>query len=171
MDYSLEPMSTDHRKPVIDIYNHYIEKSWAAYPDEPVGYGLYDRFLDMARGYPSVVARTESGEVVGFAFLRAFLPAATFRRTAEITYFILPEHTHRGIGRTILENFEKEAVKSGVDILLASISSRNGLSLDFHKKHGFAECGRFRSVGRKFGEDFDVVWMQKMISGAAPSGR
>jgi L-amino acid N-acyltransferase YncA len=171
MDYSLEPMGTDHRKPVIDIYNHYIEKSWAAYPDEPVGYGLYDRFLEMVRGYPSVVVKAESGQVVGFAFLRAFLPAATFSRTAEITYFILPDHTHRGIGRTILENFEKEAVKAGVDILLASISSRNGLSLEFHKKYGFAECGRLRSVGRKFGEDFDVVWMQKMIGGSMPSGR
>ncbi len=170
MDYRLEPMSPDHRKPVIDIYNHYIEKSWAAYPDEPVVYALFDRFLDMTRGYPSLVVRTDSGEVVGFAFLRAFLPAATFSRTAEITYFILPEHTRRGIGEKILKRFEENASKAGVDNLLASISSRNGFSLEFHRKHGFTECGRLRNVGRKFGEDFDVVWMQKMIGAATPSG-
>ncbi len=165
MDYSLEAMTADHRKSVIDIYNHYIEKSWAAYPDEPVRYALFDRFLDMTRGYPSLVVRTDSGEVVGFAFLRAFLPTSTFRRTAEITYFILPEHTRRGLGKKILDRFEEDAQKAGVDNLLASISSRNGFSLDFHRKHGFVECGRFRDVGRKFGEDFDVVWMQKTIKG------
>jgi L-amino acid N-acyltransferase YncA len=170
MDYRFESMTPDHRKPVIDIYNHYIEKSWAAYPDEPVGYALFDRFLDMTRGYPSLVVRTDSGEFVGFAFLRAFLPAATFRRTAEITYFILPEHTHRGLGEKILKRFEEDASKAGVDNLLASISSRNRFSLDFHGKHGFVECGRLRNVGRKFGEDFDVVWMQKMIGGATRSG-
>jgi len=170
MNYSLEPMSPDHRKPVIDIYNHFIEKSWAAYPDEPVGYPLFDRFLDMVRGYPSLVVLTDTGEVVGFAFLRAFLPTATFRRTAEITYFIMPEHTRRGLGERILVRFEEAAEKAGVDNILASVSSRNRFSLDFHVKHGFAECGRLRSVGRKFGEDFDVVWMQKRIGGAERSG-
>jgi L-amino acid N-acyltransferase YncA len=171
MNYSLEPMSPDHRKPVIDIYNHYIEKSWAAYPDEPVDYAIFDRFLDMTTGYPSLVVRTDSGEIVGFAFLRSFLPAATFSRTAEITYFILPEHTHRGLGERILERFEAEASKAGVDNLIASVSSRNRFSLEFHGKHGFVECGRLKNVGRKFGEDFDVVWMQKTIGGTAPPGR
>jgi L-amino acid N-acyltransferase YncA len=163
MGYCFESMTPDHRKPVIDIYNHFIEKSWAAYPDEPVDYALFDRFMDMVRGYPSLVVRSESGEVVGFAFLRAFLPADTFRRTAEITYFILPEHTHHGLGRRILERFQKEAVKAGIDNLLASISSRNTLSIEFHRKNGFVECGRLQDVGQKFGEDFDVVWMQKRI--------
>ena len=163
MGYFFESMTLDHRKPVIDIYNHFIEKSWAAYPDEPVDYALFDRFLDMARGYPSLVVRSESGEVVGFAFLHAFLPAGTFRRTAEITYFILPEHTRQGLGRRILERLQEEAVKSKIDNLLASISSRNALSIEFHRRNGFVECGRFRDVGQKFDEDFDVVWMQKRI--------
>jgi len=25
------------------------------------------------------------------------------------------------------------------------------------------ECGRFLKVGRKFGEDFDAVWLQKRL--------
>jgi L-amino acid N-acyltransferase YncA len=156
-------MTRDHRGPVIDIYNHFIEESWAAYPDEPVDYALFDRFLAMIRGYPSLVVRSESGEVVGFAFLHAFLPAGTFRRTAEITYFILPEHTRLGLGRRILERFQSEAARAGIDNLLASISSRNAPSIEFHRKNGFVECGRLRQVGLKFGEDFDVVWMQKRI--------
>jgi phosphinothricin acetyltransferase len=50
-----------------------------------------------------------------------------------------------------------------VETILASISSRNEGSLRFHRKHGFRECGCFEGVGRKFDQDFDVVWMQKRI--------
>jgi len=51
----------------------------------------------------------------------------------------------------------------GVDCLLANISSHNEQSLDFHRKMGFQQCGRFRRVGKKFGKDFDVIWMQKLL--------
>jgi phosphinothricin acetyltransferase len=47
--------------------------------------------------------------------------------------------------------------------LLANISSRNRQSLEFHLRNGFRECGRFLKVGHKFGEAFDVVWMQKQL--------
>jgi phosphinothricin acetyltransferase len=47
--------------------------------------------------------------------------------------------------------------------LLANVSSRNEASLNFHLKNGFVECGRFKDVGTKFGEYFDVVWLQKFL--------
>jgi L-amino acid N-acyltransferase YncA len=163
MPHTLVPMTVEHRKEVIDIFNYFVENDWSAYPDQALGYAVYDRFLDMARGYPAFVALSENGAVAGFGFLHAFLPAGTFNRSAEVTYFIRPEHTRQGIGGMMLEAFEEGARRRGVDNLLASISSRNQASLDFHLRHGFVECGRMPAVGRKFGEDFDVVWMQKKI--------
>jgi L-amino acid N-acyltransferase YncA len=163
MPYTLLPMTVEHRKAVIDIFNHFVANDWSAYPEEKLDYMVYDRFLDMARGYPAFVAVSEDGTVVGFGFLHAFLPAATFRRSAEVTYFILPEHTRQGLGGRMLDAFTEAARRRGVDNLLASISSRNETSLNFHKRHGFSECGRMAAVGRKFGEDFDVVWMQRRI--------
>jgi phosphinothricin acetyltransferase len=160
MSYNLEEMSNHHRTEVIDIFNYYIANEFAAYPEEPVGYDLFDRFLEMTRGYPSVVVKDDSGTVVGFAFLRPYHPASTFRRTAMITYFIMPEHTGKGLGTRILERFVQEARAQGIETILANASSRNEGSLRFHRRNGFWECGRFRRVGTKFGEDFDVVWMQ-----------
>lgn len=160
MSYSLEEMTNQHRTAVIDIFNYYVANSFAAYPGEAVGYEFFDRFLDMARGYPAVVIKDGTESIVGFSFLHSYRPGSTFRRVAEITYFIRPEHTGKGIGTTILERFRIAAKERGIDTILANISSRNERSLQFHRKRGFEECGRFRRIGSKFGEDFDVVWMQ-----------
>ncbi len=163
MSYTFERLTKKYRKPVIDIFNYYIENSFAAHPEAAMEYGCFDIFMEMAKGYPSLVAKAETGDVVGFAFLHPYHPASTFNRTAEITYFILPEHTGKGLGKIILDRFIEEARKLGVDNLLVNISSHNRKSLTFHRNYGFNECGRFRKVGRKFGKSFDVVWMQKRI--------
>jgi phosphinothricin acetyltransferase len=163
MNYNLECMTEEHRVPVIDILNTYIENSFAAYPEAKMRYDFYDRLLEITKGYPALVAKSEEGEVVGFAFLHPFHFANTFRRTAEITYFILPQHTRRGLGKTALDRLAEAAKEPGVDRLLASISSLNQESLRFHRKHGFQECGRFPEVGTRFGENFDVVRMVRRI--------
>ncbi|WP_301665067.1 GNAT family N-acetyltransferase [Methanoculleus frigidifontis] len=72
---------------------------------------------------------------------------------------MLPGCTGRGLGSRMLAHLEREGRKQGIGCILAGISSRNMGSIRFHNKNGFVECGRFRNVGRKRGEFFDVVWM------------
>jgi len=114
----------------------------------------------MTQGYPAIVV-CDDGQVVGFAMLHPYHGATTFKRTAEITYFLRPDHTRKGLGACILNEFLHQAQSIGADTLLACISSLNLASIRFHQKHGFRECGRLVRIGRKFGQDFDVVWMQK----------
>ena len=156
-------MAEKHRVHVIDIFNHYVENSFAAFPETKVSYDFYDRYLDMSKGYPALVAITETGEVAGFGFLHRYSYASAFKRTAGLTYFILPQHTRKGLGKTILDRLTEQARGMGIDRLLANISSLNQESLQFHRKFGFQECGRFSGIGRKFGKDFDVIWMIKQI--------
>lgn len=163
MTYTLTPMTDVHRDAVMTIFNYYVEHGFAAYFDAPLPPAFFDRLMAMAQGYPAFVAVTEPGEVAGFGFLHAYHPAPTFKRTAELSYFIAPAHMRRGIGGMMLARFIAAAQAMGVDSLVASISSRNVESLAFHAKHGFVEAGRLRAVGRKHGEDFDLVWMQRAV--------
>lgn len=117
----------------------------------------------MSDGYPAITVINEIGEILGFGMLRAHNPIPTFSQTAEITYFIEPEYTRRGIGSTMLKHLVDEAKQKGISSILASISSLNEGSINFHRKNGFIECGRFKNVGRKKGQVFDTVWMQKML--------
>lgn len=159
-DYVLEDMAERHRGEVLDIFNHFVATGFAAYPDRPAGREFFDRLRDMAGDYPSVVVLDPARRVVGFALMRPHYPWETFRRTAVVSWFILPEHTGRGVGTAILEAFVAEARRRGITSLLASVSSLNPESLGFHARRGFREVGRFRSVGRKRGRDFDEVWLQ-----------
>lgn len=69
----------------------------------------------------------------------------------------------KGVGKQALEKLEGEAKKIGIKKLLVDISSENIQSINFHKKNGFVECGRFHNMGKKKGKYFDVVWMEKNL--------
>jgi phosphinothricin acetyltransferase len=173
MTYRYEPLDETHRVPVIDIFNHYIAHTFAAYPDgdELVPYAFFDRLLEMSRGYPAYAVRDGAGSFVGFGLLRPYRPGRAFRRCAELTYFIAPEHVRCGVGTALLDRLKGEARAQGVCTLLASVSSRNEASLAFHQKHGFAERGRLRQIGEKLGKTFDVVWLRLDIERSASSSR
>jgi L-amino acid N-acyltransferase YncA len=163
MDYKLEPVRAEDGNQVIDIFNYYVENSFAAYPENKVPYEFFQFFLNLTQGYPFLVAKDISDRVAGFGSLRPYSPMPTFSQTAEITNFISPEHTGKGLGLQMLDSLLDEARKMGIATILASISSLNQASLAFHKKNGFVECGRFIGIGRKMGQEFDVVWMQRMV--------
>lgn len=147
----------------MDIFNHYVENSFAAYPETKLSYDAFDMFLQMSQDYPTAKVIDKNGRAIGFGMLRSHNPMPTFAKTAEITYFIDPDHTRKGIGTKLLRFLEEEAMKKGITNILANISSLNPESIDFHKKSGFIECGRFKNVGRKKGKLFDTVWMQKVL--------
>jgi phosphinothricin acetyltransferase len=163
MKFHLEPISPDDREAVIDIFNYYVENTFAAYPESKVPYEFFDVLLKMADGYPTVVARDEDGKIMGFGMLRAHNPIPTFSHTAEITYFIKPEYTGKGLGTCMLAYLIEEGKGTNITSVLASISSLNEGSIAFHKKHGFKECGRFQGICRKKGQVLDVVWMQRFL--------
>lgn len=163
MGTTLTPITPDDRRSIMDIFNFYVEKSFAAYPEQKLPYEFFDTLLGMCRDYPNATVRDSSAGVAGFGLLRPWHPMPAFARAAEITYFIKPGFTGRGIGGTLLKYLEDGGRQKGIAVLLAGISSLNEGSIRFHLKNGFVECGRFRNVGQKQGQIFDVVYCQKTL--------
>jgi L-amino acid N-acyltransferase YncA len=159
--YTLSPLDPADGNAVIDLFNYYIENTFAAYPETKVPYQFFTIFQQAYAGYPAVAVKDPAGSLVGFGMLRPHNPMPAFRHTAEITYFIRPELTGKGLGSKILSSLETAGKSQGITTILASISSLNEGSIRFHARHGFSECGRFVKVGMKNGVVFDIVWMQK----------
>jgi len=161
VEYSIRPVTDDDWSAVTDVFNEFVARSMAAYPEDPVGIEFFLVRHRAAPDYPFVVVERD-GRVIGFAYLSPFHPVATMRRSAQVTYFILPEHTGKGLGERLLDLLLDRGRAMGVDNFLAHISSHNVGSIRFHQRHGFTECGRFVRVGTKHGQDFDMVWMQRL---------
>ena len=147
---------------IVDIYNYYIENSNAAFPEENVDV----KFVESLR--QSVLADSflalDNGEaVVGFGFLRKFLPIENFNRTALISYFISPEYTRRGLGSLLMNELTDYANDRNIDNFIAVIASDNIQSINFHKKQGFQLCGTLNNVGVKKGRDLSIIYMRKSV--------
>ncbi len=85
---------------ITDVFNYYIENSFASFNEEKVD----DHFLDIffkENPLPKYVVKNEN-KIIGFGLLRKFHRAPAFDRTAELTYFILPEFAGKGIGSQLL---------------------------------------------------------------------
>ncbi len=164
MEYSISPIRPEDREPIIDIFNYYVENSFAAYPESKLPYQAFDKFLKMSIDLPTGTIKDQNGKLLGFGMLRTFNQVPVFSHTVEITYFIDSDYTGKGIGKTLLEFLERMGRESGITIILANISSLNTGSINFHKKNDFVECGRFKKVGKKNGQIFDMIWKQKMLN-------
>ncbi len=163
MDLRLSPITMEDRKEFLDIFNHYIETSFAAFPDHPMPGEAFDMIMHRCEGFPTVAARDPKGHVIGFGLLHAYNPFPVFSHTAELTYFIRPEWIGRGVGTMILSHLCQKAREKGITTVLACISSLNDQSLRFHRRKGFIQCGCFSSVGKKKGVTFDIIYMQKFL--------
>ena len=163
MKYTITPMASADRDAVMDIYNHYIEHSFAAYRQNPLPRQAFDLILESSRGYPSGILRNEAGIILGFGLLRAHKAIPEFAHTAEIMYFLHPDYLRLGLGRALLNKLEEEGREQGITTILAHISSKNPSSIAFHAQNGFLQCGCFKGIGKKNGQDFDVIWMQKVL--------
>jgi fatty-acyl-CoA synthase len=148
---------------VIKVINLYIEEGFAAYPEMSLPPAAFPAFKEISKGYPFYVAEDPKRNIVGFGFLHRYHAASSFNATAEMSYFVSPEHTRRGLGRRLLEQLLDDASRMGITQILVNISSRNEASLAFHTKNGFAEVGRFRGIGHKMGVDFDLIWVQRAV--------
>jgi L-amino acid N-acyltransferase YncA len=162
-EFIIRKASAKDEEAVLEVFNYYVANSYAAYSEEPEGSQFFDRLRRISTGYPFYVAESGDGKVIGFALLHPYYGIPVFRRVSRITYFIHPDFTRKGLGRMFLDRLIVDAIALGIDCIMASISSLNEPSINFHARNGFVECGRFKNIGRKWNKDFDEVWMQKLL--------
>lgn len=164
MQVRYEKLGRENARPVMEIFNDYIEHGTAAFADAPLPEASFPMLLEKTAGYPAyAVVDASAGNVVGFCWLSAYAPVASFRKTAKITSFIARNHVGKGIGKQCLDQLEADARQMGIENIIAEISSENRGSLKFHASNGFAFCGELKNIGYKLNRSFGVDYMQKTL--------
>lgn len=148
---------------VKEIYDYYIMHTTATFHTEPISIRELEEFIYINHPlYKSFLVYYEEA-IAGYCYFTYFKKRQAYERTAEVTIYLKPEFTERGLGHRTLEFLEHAAAKTPIKNLLAVITESNAHSLKLFEKAGYLKCAHFKKVGEKMGQILDVVIYQKEI--------
>ena len=184
LEYSIRSSIPADAAGVNAIQTHYILHSRKTIYYEPFGVESTRDKISNALGsnYPFLVALTTSGvtaaiDILAYASLSPFRPQQGWAPTAELSLFVHPSHTRKGLGRKLLEEllhamrnpddhaayFQSDAprppVKSIVAVLVIDEDDLEG----YYTSFGFERVGVFKEGGVKDGIKLDITMMQLML--------
>ncbi len=102
-------------------------------------------------------------EICGYCYLSQYKKREAYDGTVEMSIYLKPEYTKKGIGAQAFRFLENIAQDQQFNTILSFVSGDNPTSMKFFKNMGFEQCGHFKKVGMKFGKLLDVYVFQKML--------
>lgn len=148
---------------VKEIYDYYIKNSTATYYTEKISIDELKEFIPFHhKKYKSFMIINDN-EPCGFCYLSQYKKRQAYDRTAELSLYLKPEYTGKGIGKVVLAYLEKVAKNSGISVLIGIISGDNGNSIKLFEMNGYEKCAHYKQIGEKFNKILDVVSYQKIL--------
>ncbi|HVF20261.1 MAG TPA: GNAT family N-acetyltransferase, partial [Mycobacteriales bacterium] len=160
----ISPLREEERGRACQIVNHWIETSTATFHEEPLDVTAFSaEVVDHADARHGCFGIRVDGELVGYAVIAAFKGRCAYRHSAEVSVYLAPDAAGRGLGRQAIAYALEHARSHGLHVLLAVVCTENVASLAAFGRAGFAEVGRLREVGSKFGRLLDVAYLELML--------
>jgi L-amino acid N-acyltransferase YncA len=164
MDLSLRPARDGDAAALARIYNYYVADTCVTFETEPVAAAeMVRRVADTAGdGLPWLVA-CRAGEVAGYAYASKWKGRCAYRYTAEVTVYLDPAMTGRGIGRPLYAALAEDLRARGMHAAIGGIALPNDASIRLHERLGFRKVAHFEQVGYKQERWIDVGYWQLLL--------
>ncbi|NJK94712.1 MAG: N-acetyltransferase [Bacteroidales bacterium] len=159
------PVEEKHIEEIKDIYNYYVQNTTVTFHAELLD-NLEMReilFFKNSR-FSSYAILLPDDKIAGYLILGYYKPRQAYDYTAEVTVYLHPDYTGKGIGNKAMKFIEEIAHEKKFHALLGVICSENVSSINLFKKFGYWECAHFREVGLKYGRLLDVVVYEKILA-------
>lgn len=163
MKIAFDKITIEKLHEVKAIYDWYIKNSSATFHTEPITPEQLQEFIFV--DHPLYKSYLIYGDdiLAGYCFLTYHKKRPAYDRTAEISIYLKPEFSGKGIGKAALRYLEDVAKEVGLKNVVGVITGDNLSSMALFEKAGFVKCAHFKNVGEKFGKVLDVVAYQKEI--------
>lgn len=160
--------TTADAKRLLEIYAPYVTDTTVTFEYEvPTVSEFEQRISTTLKDYPYIVAETEEGTVVGYAYAHRMRERKAYDWTVEGSIYVDSKARGLGVGKKLYSTLEKELVKQNVVNIAACVTEENQNSINFHEHLGYKQTGRFIDFGYKFNDWYDVVWLQKRLGDPA----
>ena len=161
----IRPVTAADAAAIAVIYNHYVRESIATFEEEPVADGeIARRIADVHRSSLPWLVAERDGSVVGYAYAVPWRARVAYRFSAEITNYLAPDQTGRGIGSQLYTELFQLLEARGLHAVLGGISLPNPASVALHEKFGMKKVAHLHQVGFKFGRWIDVGFWQRLLA-------
>ncbi|HLK43278.1 MAG TPA: GNAT family N-acetyltransferase [Thermoleophilia bacterium] len=148
-----------------DLYNHYVVHTAITFDIEPFSIeARADWFAHYRSDGPHRLLVASTGDTVaGYATSSPFRQKAAYATTVETSVYCHPDWKGRGIGSALYT--ELFAALAGEDVrrACAGITLPNEASIALHRKFGFHDVGVHTEVGRKLGQFWDVLMLERPL--------
>lgn len=166
----LERVTAADAEAMLGIYAPYVRDTAISFEYEvPTIEEFTERIEHISAKYPYIKA-VQDGQVLGYAYADCFKDREAYDWSVETTVYVRKDSRRGGIGKLLYSQLEQSLADMGILNMNACIASPvaegpylTDDSLRFHHALGFTEVGCFHNSGYKFGQWFDMVWMEKMI--------
>lgn len=166
MPATIRPATLSDLPALTAIYNHYIAHTTITFdlhPYEPDDRrAWFDDHASTGR-HRLLVAADADGSLLGYATTSRWRPKAAYDTTVESSVYCRPDAVGRGIGRALYSALFEAIGGEDVHRIVAGVSQPNPASVALHLRFGFRQVGVFSSVGRKFGQYWDVAWFERQM--------
>lgn len=151
---------------ICEIYNFYIQNSVVTFDEQIMDLKHWEeKFEYLGKlNLPFLVATSDNGEVLGFAYVAPWRQKSAFRRTVENSIYLRPASTGKRIGTKLLAALLEKSKEAGVKEVVAVISDSGAeSSIKLHEQFGFVRHGHLGKVGFKFDRWLGTILMQKSL--------
>jgi phosphinothricin acetyltransferase len=156
-------MTSEVLPEMLDIYNYYVLTTTATFHSASLTLGQMREILFFDNPRFKSFAILCDRVVCGYAIAAQFKNREAYDSTAEVTVYLKPEYTGKGIGNRAVQFVEDYALTQDFHVLLALVCSENTQSISVFEKNGYEKCAHYKEIGKKFGRWLNLDVYQKII--------
>ncbi len=141
------------------IYGPAVDASVATFEQvAPDAAEMADRIRRTLSHTPWLVAVSESGQPIGYAYAAAHRERPGYRWSVDISTYVDQRQLRRGVGRALYDSLLAILRRQRFINAYAGIALPNPASIALHEAIGMRRIGVYQRVGYKFDAWHDVAW-------------
>jgi L-amino acid N-acyltransferase YncA len=145
------------------LYNPYVLETTITFEEAAISPAeMENRIRETLPSLPWLLWE-QDGSVCGYAHASKWKGRCAYRHSAEVTVYLDPAFTGRGIGSKLYQALLPALRERGFHTAIGGIALPNLASIALHQRLGFRRVAHFEQVGWKFGHWIDVVYWQLLL--------